>query len=850
MNNLKIGVRLGIGFAFSLLFLIVIAVVSISRVNHLNDEIDRMVVDRFPKTVHANDTIIAINTIARQLRNAYIFSGVESQKAIDVILEQRKIISDRFEKLEKTITSEKGKELLKKAMTARVTYVASQEKFIDLLRAGKRDEIVALMLGDLRRAQAEYIASVTALIEFQQDLMVKAGKEADKLAGDTTTLLEILAVTAALLTVALGWTITRSVTGPTQKLVDGANRMADGDFNFKLEIDSQDEIGVLARSVRTMQENIKGLIAQMNSMSSEHDKGDIDARIDETRFQNDFARMAQGVNAMVFGHIAVKKKAMACVKEFGEGNFDAPLEPFPGKKRFINDTIEEVRGNIKTFIADMNRMSEEHDKGDIDVKIDESKFKGSYKAMAAGVNTMVFGHIAVKKKAMACIKEFGEGNMNAPLEKFPGKKAFINETVEQVRANIKALIADTNMLSKAAVEGRLATRADAAQHQGDFRKIVEGINATLDAVIVPLNEVGRVMTAIESGDLTKSITSEYQGQLKTLCDTVNGTAQTLAGAINDVSRVMSAVEAGHLTQSITVEYRGQFKTLCESVNNTVVKLAETITDVTNVTESLTSATDQVSSTSQSLSQASSEQAASVEETTASIEQMSASIAQNAENAKLAENMSSDGTLKAADGGKAVTETVAAMKQIAKRIGIIDDIAYQTNLLALNAAIEAARAGEHGKGFAVVAAEVRKLAERSQVAAQEIGQLAINSVGLAEKAGKLLDEIVPATKKTADMVQEITATSKEQSSGVGQINNAMAQLSQLTQRNASAAEELAATSEEMSSQANSLQETMAFFTVANQTTGRKVKAKPTSSRMAPPVMGKNSGQFNDGDFARF
>jgi methyl-accepting chemotaxis protein len=190
--------------------------------------------------------------------------------------------------------------------------------------------------------------------------------------------------------------------------------------------------------------------------------------------------------------------------------------------------------------------------------------------------------------------------------------------------------------------------------------------------------------------------------------------------------------------------------------------------------------------------------------------MTASIAQNTENAKVTDGMASKAAKDAADGGEAVNATVEAMKQIAKKIGIIDDIAAQTNLLALNAAIEAARAGEHGKGFAVVAAEVRKLAERSQVAAQEIGEVASSSVALAEKAGRLLAEIVPNIRKTSDLVQEITAASTEQSSGVGQINSAVNQLNQTTQQNASSSEELAATSEEMSGQAEQLQHTMSFF----------------------------------------
>jgi methyl-accepting chemotaxis protein len=337
---------------------------------------------------------------------------------------------------------------------------------------------------------------------------------------------------------------------------------------------------------------------------------------------------------------------------------------------------------------------------------------------------------------------------------------------------------------------------------------------------------------------------------KELSELLNQLSDTIDVGFKDVVRVTSSLAAGDLTKQITRDYRGDFDRLKQALNNTVTKLAQTISEVNNTTETLASATVQVSSTAQSLSQASSEQAASVEETSASIEQMTSSIQQNTENAKVADGMSAEGSKKAAEGGEAVNETVGAMKQIARKIGIIDDIAYQTNLLALNAAIEAARAGEHGKGFAVVAAEVRKLAERSQVAAQEIGQLAINSVGMAEKAGKLLDEIVPATKKTADLVQEITAASEEQTVGVNQVNTAMSQLSQITQQNASASEELAATAEEMSSQAGNLQELISFFNVgARSKPAHTATRKPAAHQAVARVSDSGSGS-DESSFTRF
>ncbi len=323
----------------------------------------------------------------------------------------------------------------------------------------------------------------------------------------------------------------------------------------------------------------------------------------------------------------------------------------------------------------------------------------------------------------------------------------------------------------------------------------------------------------------------------------------ITGPLGMAVDASSRLAEGDLTVNLESDGKDETGQLLGAMQAMVSKLSQIIAEVRGSADNLTSASGQISATSQSLSQASSEQAASVEETSASIEQMSASVNQNAENAKLTDGMATKSSKEAVEGGNAVNQTVEAMKSIANKIGIIDDIAYQTNLLALNAAIEAARAGEHGKGFAVVAAEVRKLAERSQVAAQEIGELAGSSVKMAEKAGALLNEMVPSIQKTSDLVQEIAAASNEQSSGITQINTAMSQLSQITQQNASASEELAATAEEMSGQSEQLQQLMAFFKIGGA--GQTARATP-ASRAAPARAARAQIQDDPGEhnFVRF
>jgi methyl-accepting chemotaxis protein len=267
-KNLKIGVRLAIGFAVILVFLIVIAGVSVLRIVALDDQIDSLVNNRFPKTVQANNMIDAIDTVGRHLRNAYIYSGAEQQKSLDSIDLERKIITDNLDKLEKSITTDKGKDLLRKIQTARTAYGVSQNRFIELLKADKKAEIVVLMQGELRKTQADYIGAITTLVDYETVEMENAGKLSDETANAAQRLIAILGAIAALLSVLLAWFITRSITRPITEALDAATRLADGDLTVKIKSSSRDEVGLLMNAMQYMIENLSKIIGEVRTAAN------------------------------------------------------------------------------------------------------------------------------------------------------------------------------------------------------------------------------------------------------------------------------------------------------------------------------------------------------------------------------------------------------------------------------------------------------------------------------------------------------------------------------------------------------------------------------------------------------
>ncbi|MGC3999646.1 MAG: methyl-accepting chemotaxis protein [Anaeromyxobacter sp.] len=453
---------------------------------------------------------------------------------------------------------------------------------------------------------------------------------------------------------------------------------------------------------------------------------------------------------------------------------------------------------------------------------------GAALALALLLGIFIARSLAGPVKALvAAANKIAAGDLEVELE--TGRRDEMGELAgaftRMVEA-IQALSTDAHQLVEAAGNGRLAVRADETRHQGDFRKIVGGVNATLDAVIGPLNVAAACIDRISKGDVPPRITETYRGDFDGLKQNLN----LLIEAMERVTRVAQEIASGNL--QLEVRERSSQDELMRALAAMVRKLTMVVQGVQGASDNVASGSRQLSSSSEQLSQGATEQASSIEEISSSMEQMGANIRQNADNASQTERIALKAAADAREGGDAVPRTVEAMKQIAAKISIIEEISRQTNLLALNAAIEAARAGEHGKGFAVVASEVRKLAERSQKAAAEITGLSGTSVAVAEKAGGLLSRILPDVQRTAELVQEITAASREQDNGAAQITKAIQQLDQVIQQNASSAEETSATAEELTAQASHLQATIAFFKV--EALGRAEPPPPRPARASAPA----------------
>ena len=595
--------------------------------------------------------------------------------------------------------------------------------------------------------------------------------------------------------------ILKQVGGDPAAALEFVQRVTDGDFDSKSTVAVGDTTSLMA-SIQALSQRLSSVIGNVQALTQAQQAGQMKVRADASGLPGDFARLTQAVNSLVEMQNNDLVQITSLVGAYARQDFSSNLARQPGDKAEFNQQMDAVRDRLQNSLREATRNET------IRIALDNVSLPVR---IAADDGTILYINHAMRD----VLKKY-EAGFRKQIPGFDPEKV-LGGSLGMFYADPQAALTRLRNLTGTArsqleLGGRMYDLITNAVNTDDGKRMGSiGQWSDITEQIAAEKEIGALVQAAGQGDFSQRISmQDKSGFFSNLSSGMNQLMDTSEQGLNDVATLLQSFAQGDLTHRIEREYSGLFGKLKDSANSTADSLTRVLGEVHAAADALTGAAGQVSATAQSLSQAASEQAASVEQTSATMDTMSASISQNSDNAKVTDGMATKTSKEAVEGGRAVNDTVSAMKQIAAKIGIVDDIAYQTNLLALNAAIEAARAGEHGKGFAVVAAEVRKLAERSQEAAREIGELAGTSVATAEHAGKLLNEIVPSIQKTSELVQEISAASAEQSESVVQIGGAMGQLTKATQQNASASEELAATREELSGQAEQLQESIAFF----------------------------------------
>ena len=848
MQGMKVATQLMAGFGSLLLFLLAASYIGLSSLNDTQTRLDDIVNDKNTKVMTALRMLALQQEVSSRIKNIIMLDGNDQMRAEQTRLQVLRGNYDELTgQLDRTLSTREGRELLSQIKAQSEIAREANNKVTVLGLDNKNDEAMQYLLTRAAPETEKWATLLNALADQQQKISLDSASQARDSYRQNRLILAGLTLVAALLgglvAVIITRTLLRQLGGEPAEVARIAQRISGGDLSITIPLKPDDHTSIMA-AMQQVKVALTQLVSDSLSLSDAAIQGKLATRADVTRHQGDYRRIVEGVNATLDAVINPLNVAADYVDRISKGAIPPKItDQYNGDFNLIRNNLNAAIDNVNALIADAALLAQAAREGKLATRADVTRHQGDYRKIVEGVNATLDAVIGPLNVAADYVDRIARGDIPPVItDAYNGDFNTLKNNLNLAIRNINALIDDAARLAQAGRELKLDTRADASQHQGDYRKIVQGVNDTLDAVINPLKvlieDADILSLAVSEGKLDKrGDVTRHQGEFQRVIVGMNGIMTAINEPLLQIRTIMAAVSQGDLTQEISGHHQGLFLELTQAINNTIRKLSETLSNVRNVANSLAAASEQVNATAQSLSQATSEQAASVEQTSAAIEQMAASVNQNKENARVTDKMAEKSAREATEGGDAVNRTVTAMKQIADRIGIIDDIAYQTNLLALNAAIEAARAGEHGKGFAVVAAEVRKLAERSQVAAQEIGQLASSSVGLAERAGSLLEEIVPSIQKTAGLVQEISAASDEQAGSAQHISEAMNQINQATQQSASASEQLSATAEEMSGQSLELQQIMTFFKVGGVIEG--VVTHKSTTRKAGPHLPKTA-----------
>jgi methyl-accepting chemotaxis protein len=611
-----------------------------------------------------------------------------------------------------------------------------------------------------------------------------------------------------------------AVIGPLNVAAEYVDRIAKGEIPAKITDKYNGDFNEIKNNLNMCIDTVNALVADAAMLSKAAVEGKLATRADASKHQGDYRKIVQGVNDCLDAVIGPLNVAAKYVDDISKGNIPAKItDSYNGDFNTIKNNLNQCIDAVNALVADANMLSRAAVEGKLATRADASKHQGDFRKIVQGVDDCLDAVIGPLNVAAKYVDDISKGNIPPKItDNYNGDFNTIKNNLNQCIDAVNALVADANMLSRAAVEGKLATRADASKHQGDYRKIVQGVDDCLDAVIGPLNVAAKYVDDISKGEIPNKITDNYNGDFNTIKNNLNA----MLVYLTEMASAAEQIAQNDLTA--TVKPRSERDVLGNAFVKMVSGLNGTMRQTTLVVSQVAQSVDQVRSVSQDLASSSEEQSSAVEEVTSSLDRTDAQVKSSAENAGAANQLVGQ-TNSLADTGqqkmKALTQAMAAIasssQEIAKIIKVIDDIAFQTNLLALNAAVEAARAGQAGRGFAVVAQEVRNLAERSGKAAkstadliEEAGRRTQEGVKITDETGSAFAEIVQNVVKVKDLVGEIAAASEEQAKSIAQINSAMAQVNQGAQSSSSQSTQLASTADELASLAERLRQESSRF----------------------------------------
>jgi methyl-accepting chemotaxis protein len=710
---------------------------------------------------------------------------------------------------------------------------------IAMLRSNNYEETKRLSV----KARELYNAAgpdIAALVKYQLDTADEA-----YLAGvkryESTRLISFVALGAAIaILVWLGFALIRSINralgGEPSEINRVASRIAAGDLSVSIPLAVNDGSSAMV-AMNMMQDKIKLLVNDAAMLSKAAVEGRLSTRADETQHQGDFRKVVKGVNDTLDAVIAPLNVAAKYVDDISKGNIPVKItDTYNGDFNSIKNNLNACIDAVNKMTTDAAMLSKAAVEGRLETRADATRHQGDFRKIVEGVNDTLDAVIGPLNVAAKYVEDISKGNIPLKItDNYNGDFNTIKNNLNQCIYAVNTLIADAAMLADAAKKGQLSTRADASRHQGDFRKVVEGVNSTLDDVIGPLNVAADCVDRISKGDIPDKITDNYNGDFNTIKNNLNQCIDAVNRLVEDANMLAEAASEGRInTRADATQHQGDFRKVVEGVNATLETIVEPIIAVKIAVETINTAAGEISSGNSDLSNRTEQQASTLEETAASMEELASTVKQNADNAKQANQLALTASTVAVKGGEVVADVVSTMsdinasaKKIEDIISVIDGIAFQTNILALNAAVEAARAGEQGRGFAVVAGEVRNLAQRSASAAKEIKELINDSVTKTtegtkqvENAGKTMEEVVASVKRVADIISEIAAASVEQSQGIDQVNNAVTSMDEATQQNAALVEQAAAAALSLVDQANALSHVIGVFKLEGNATQNK------------------------------